>query len=437
MTVGPKKRLNRVSAFVLAAVMLLVGVSPMGTKAETEAARESRLKVESARKLQESYETRRQEAEQLLDEYSQRRNDLASYIVGLDERMGEIVVRLYSMHDEIAKAEEELAVIEDRLTEAETAEQKQYETMKARVRYIYEEGETTILDVLLNAESLSDLLNSLEYVAEIRRYDNSLLERYAELKEETVERRAYLEASVAEMEELVRSAELERSTVEELMILKAAEINVLTGQMGVTEEDLFESLEDISRQEIVIDRLESEEATILAAEAVKKEAAVKAAEAAAAKSKTSSYDPGAVRLVELSDEKDPAKMIWPLPGDHRTYSKYGNRKAPVKGASTFHKGWDIGGELGAPVVAVLAGTVQSTGYNSSGGNFVKLKHDGTLVTVYCHFSAVLVEKGDYIQQGQVIGLVGSTGVSTGPHVHFGVVLDGDYVDPAPYIAGLE
>ena len=130
-------------------------------------------------------------------------------------------------------------------------------------------------------------------------------------------------------------------------------------------------------------------------------------------------------------------MIWPLPGDHRVYSRIGPRIAPTEGASTYHKGWDIGGEFGAPMVAVLAGRVVSTDYNPSGGNVVKIEHQSGFMSAYCHCSEILVSPGEYVQQGQIIARVGSTGVSTGPHLHFGIQINGEYVDPSPYIGYLE
>ena len=149
------------------------------------------------------------------------------------------------------------------------------------------------------------------------------------------------------------------------------------------------------------------------------------------------YDADAINHVVLTDETDIYSMIWPLPGDHRTYSKFGPRKAPLPGASTYHKGWDIGGEFGAPIVSVLAGTVIAATYSSSAGNYVKVEHQDGFVTAYLHMSKILVSVGDHVKQGTKLGLCGSTGVSTGPHLHFGVQINGVYVDPNPYIGHLE
>lgn len=126
-------------------------------------------------------------------------------------------------------------------------------------------------------------------------------------------------------------------------------------------------------------------------------------------------------------------MIWPLPSDHTIYTYYGYRTPPTAGASTFHKGLDIGGPYGASIVTVLSGTVTKTSYNSTSGYYVEVSHGNGVVTRYLHCSKILVSVGQTVMQGDTIALVGSTGVSTGPHLHFSVVINGENVDPYPYL----
>ncbi|MCR5684573.1 MAG: peptidoglycan DD-metalloendopeptidase family protein [Lachnospiraceae bacterium] len=324
--------------------------------------------------------------------------------------------------------------------------------MKARIRYIYENGETSFLDVLLNSANISDVLNQLEYLQDIQAYDNSLLDRYIIAKQEVEDHETLLTASLEELNTLMAQEELERETLSELYDLKAAEIEQLTEQLGIADEYLFTYMSEISSQEVEIGQIiEAEEKRVEEEEKRRKEeeerlrreeeerrlAEQRAAEANRTPTTEKVYDPDAAKYIEQTDETDPYKMIWPLPGDHRTYSKFGYRKAPTKGASTYHQGWDIGGEFGAPIVSVLAGTAIEVSYNSSAGNYVKVEHQKGFVTVYCHLSKQTVNKGDYVRQGQTIGLCGSTGVSTGPHLHFSVKVNDVYVDPDPYIGHLE
>lgn len=126
-------------------------------------------------------------------------------------------------------------------------------------------------------------------------------------------------------------------------------------------------------------------------------------------------------------------MVWPLPSDHNIYTYFGYRKAPIKGASTNHMGLDIGGTKGSKVVSVLAGRVITTSYSSTGGYYVEIDHGNGVVTRYLHNSKILVSEGQYVDQGQAISLVGSTGISTSPHLHFSLIINGTNVDPYPYL----
>ena len=316
---------------------------------------------------------------------------------------------------------------------------------------MYENGEASYIDILLNSGSIADFLNQVEYSQDISRYDNSLLDRYKEAKKEVEDHEALLSASLEELQLMRDSEELQQSTISELYDLKAEEIEALTEKLGVADEYLFEYMSEISNKTAEInDIIEAEQKRIEEEERKRKEEEERRKREEEEKRKkaqesgniskpasTKGYDADAINHVVLTDETNVYKMIWPLPGDHRTYSKFGPRIAPTKGASTYHKGWDIGGEFGAPMVSVLAGKVVAASYNSSAGNFVKIEHQTGFVTVYCHCSKILVSEGDYVKQGQQIALIGSTGVSTGPHLHFAVQKNGEYVDPDPYIGYLE
>ncbi|MBP5159026.1 MAG: M23 family metallopeptidase, partial [Lachnospiraceae bacterium] len=279
------------------------------------------------------------------------------------------------------------------------------------------------------------ILNQVEYMYRITEYDNSLLDRYNEAKQKVIEKENYLEASLIELGSLRDTRQFEQETVKDLMDTKNKEIESFTEKIGITDEMLFTYIDEISDQESEIEEIkERERLRIEEEERKQREREEQAArEDQTRPPSTSGYDASAIDDVVLTDETDPHKFIWPLPGDYRTFSKFGPRKAPLPGATTFHKGWDIGGEFGAPIVSVLAGRVIAATYNSSAGNYVKVDHGNGFCTTYCHMSKILANDGDYVKQGTTLGLVGSTGVSTAPHLHFGVQINGDYVDPAPYM----
>ena len=418
-------------------------------------------KLKAAQEQKAELEKKKKEQEAVIAEFTLEKENIETYIQELDLQLNDITLRIFELKQEIEKTEGELEVTRADLYAAQKREADQYATMKKRIAYMYENGETSYVELLLNSGSVADFLNQVEYMQDITRYDDSLLDRYKEAKEDVEDRKALLEASLEELALMRQSEELEQSTVEELMDLKAQEIDKLLEQLGVADEYLFNYMSEISSKEVEIEgiieaeqkRIEEEERKRKEEEERRKreeEAARKAAEEARRKaleaqesgnlsrpSSTAGYDADAINHVVLTDETDIYKMIWPLPGDHRTYSKFGPRIAPTAGASTYHKGWDIGGEFAAPMVSVLAGTVYAVGYNSSAGNFVKVEHQPGFVSVYCHCSKILVSEGDYVKQGQQIALVGSTGVSTGPHLHFAIQRDGEFIDPDPYIGYLE
>lgn len=124
-----------------------------------------------------------------------------------------------------------------------------------------------------------------------------------------------------------------------------------------------------------------------------------------------------------------------VPSSTRVTSDYGTRVSPMSGASSNHKGIDIGASAGADIIAAADGTVTAASYSSAAGNYVMIDHGGGLYTVYMHASSLLVSPGQTVSAGDVIAKVGSTGISTGSHLHFGVSLNGSYVSPWSYLGG--
>lgn len=128
------------------------------------------------------------------------------------------------------------------------------------------------------------------------------------------------------------------------------------------------------------------------------------------------------------------KFIWPCPSSSRVTSPFGGRSSPTEGASSNHQGMDIGASSGSNIIAAAAGEVIISTYSYSAGNYIMINHGGGVYTVYMHCSQLLASKGDKVTQGQVIAKVGSTGYSTGPHLHFGIRVNGSYVNPANYVS---
>lgn len=411
-------------------------------------------KLAEAEERKAELEKKKQAVAAQIRENEQKKEDLLDYIAELDMQIMALNDEIEDLEGQIVLAEAELETTKEDLSQAQETEAAQYEAMKRRIQYMYENGGEGIWSLLLGATSLSEILNRVEYQKEITEYDKELLVKYTQAKQAVEQHKQLLEAELASLGVLKETAEFNRTTLTQLAADKSAEIEVYLAQLELDAETFADYAEEITREEANIEtikeeerkrieeeerRRKEEEAKRAAEEAERKrkaEAAAAAAKAAAAKAESES---DAKRLaaadnVVVKDEKNPDNMIWPLPGDGRIYAYFGPRVAPTKGASTYHRGLDIGGVYGARIVATLSGKVIEATYNASRGNYVAIDHGGGLVTYYMHCSKLLVSAGDEVLQGSVVALVGSTGISTGPHVHYSVAVNGNYVDPLKYVS---
>ncbi len=429
----------------------LLSGSTVGAIIQFEKTYEEKLKEAEDRKK--ALEEKKAETEQRIKDNELIKENILIYIEELDTQIFEVEEEIERLNGEIATAEESLEETKIKLAEAENQEKAQYEAMKRRIQYMYENGETSVLDLLIGAGNLSDLLNRVEYQKEITEYDNQLLADYTAAKLEVSQQKQMLEVKLDELAVMKETAEFNQETLEALSADKLEELQTYLAAIEMDEDLFSDYAEEIVAAEMDIDeiveeerkrieeeerRRKEEEARRAAEEAERKrkaEEARKAAEEAAAKAEAESDAKRleAINGVTVRDVSNPDDMIWPLPGDGRIYSYFGPRKAPTKGASTYHRGLDIGGVTGASIVSVLSGTVTEAAYNASRGRYVKVDHGNGYCTFYMHCSKLLVSVGDKVRQGDVLGLVGSTGISTGPHLHFSLTINGTYVDPLKYV----
>ena len=435
-----KSRKHRLAAVGTAAVIAVSGVMVKNVNVNFVQASSYEEKLQEAQDKKAELEKKKQETENKIAALEKEKSNIASYIEKLDQQLNEITLSLEQINSDIETTNEELVQTQAALDEAKATEEKQYETMKNRIQYMYENGSTSVFEIFLNSDGISDFLNQMEYQQKITDYDNNLLKRYKETKELIASQEALLAAKLEELGVLKESAEFEQASLEQLVADKNAEIERYTEQIGISDELLFEYMEEITSQEMTIEQIKEEEEKRIA-EALKKaeeekkrlEEEKKKQEAANSQSGSSSSQSSSSNASTGSSTVYASGMIWPLPGDYRVFSGFGYRVAPTAGASTFHKGVDIGGEMVAQIVAVMDGTVAIASYSTTGGNYIRISHGNGLQTSYLHCSKLLVSAGQTVKQGDVIALVGSTGVSTGPHLHFSVSINGTYVDPKDYI----
>lgn len=373
----------------------------------------TRTEVDSAQEEISALEEEKQKVEETLKELESLKSDTAAYVEQLDASLTQLESELESLAGQISGKEEEIAAAQTELEAAKAAEEEQYEAMKLRIRYMYERGETSFLDLLFEAESISQLLNRAEYIAQISAYDREKLTEYVQAKEDIARREASLEAEREELLTLQESTQARQESVETLMAEKMAQLASYDTQIAGAQDEISGYEADIQAQEEKIRAIEEEMRR-------REEEARKKAEEAG-----ETYTP--VSLGNIS-------FIWPCPSSSRITSQFGGRSSPTEGASTDHKGVDIGASTGSDILAAASGTVTISTYSVSAGNYIMIDHGGGVSTVYMHCSSLLVSEGEEVTQGQVIAKVGSTGYSTGPHLHFGVRADGAYVNPLQYVS---
>ena len=278
---------------------------------------------------------------------------------------------------------------------------------------MYERGNTSLLDLVFESGDLAQLMNRVEYIQKISEYDKQKMDEYVATRELVAAHERTLEQEHADLLALEASTEAKQQSVETLLAQKQKELKNFESRIDAAQGQISEYERDIRAQEEMVKKLEAEIKR-------KEEEARKAAEAAG-----KSY-----QTVNLGD----IRFTWPCPASTRITSAFGERESPTAGASTSHQGMDIGAPTGTGIVAAASGTVVIATYSYSAGNYVMLNHGGGVYTVYMHCSQLLVSEGQQVNSGQTIAKVGSTGYSTGPHLHFGIRANGQYVNPARYVS---
>lgn len=284
---------------------------------------------------------------------------------------------------------------------------------ETRIRVMYENGEVTYLDVLLTSESFGDMLSRLEIVSQIMDYDKKVVAEYTAAKEYIEEKKASLEADKTDEEAYKGTLEDKYSTLEaqqEEQKKLLADLNA-NKELKQAEQDKMDEAKAGIQSEI--ERLSRE-----------------AAEAARRAAQQSGGSGGGV-VTPVS-----GSFTWPLPsyGMGCVNSSYGYRTHPISGKRKLHAGTDMAVPKGTTIVAAKSGTVVKSYMSSSYGNYTVIDHGGGVMTAYAHQSKRLVSVGDQVSAGDTIGLVGSTGNSTGNHLHFEVYVNGSTVNPMQYFS---
>lgn len=400
-----KRLLRRIVAMSLIVLLEAGGSLELSAaSAQTGAGTSSSQSLKEAQDEKAELEKALKNAQDTIADLKESKGDIEDKVAELNRQLIDISARITQLENQLTAKSEDIVNTQEELEEAKQVEAKQYEDMKTRIQFMYENGQDSYLEVLLSSRNISEFLNSAEYITQIQSYDRQKLTEYQDTVENISNLEVQLEQEYADLEDLKATVERDKATVASMMRQKESELAGITDDIADAQSEADYYAAEIQAQEELI-------------------AAIKRAEAekAAAGIVDNPYSGGA--------------FVWPCPSSTRVTSDYGSRVSPTSGASSNHKGIDIGAAGGADIVAAADGTVKAASYSSAAGNYVMIDHGGGLYTVYMHASALLVSPGQTVAAGQVIAKVGSTGISTGNHLHFGVSLNGSYVSPWGYLGG--
>ena len=339
------------------------------------------------------------ETQKKAEELETQKKDAEKEKQSLEKQLESIVSEMEGTKTKIEEKETEISAKEEELIQAKVDENDQYESMKKRIKYMYENGNAQFVEILCESKNIGEFLNNAEYITTISEYDRNMLVEFQAVVKDVEEQEAALQAEYDELETMQNDLITKQDNVTELMESKDAEIEQISSDLGDTK-----------------DKLSELQAAAAAAERKQQE-------------KNSGYSNNAGASVITGN----GTFTHPCPGYTYISSEFGYREQPIAGASTNHKGMDFAAPAGTPIYAAASGTVTSASYSGNAGNMIVINHGNGLQTYYMHCNSMYVRAGQTVSKGQNIGAVGSTGNSSGPHLHFQVMQNGTPVNPRNYL----
>ncbi len=403
-----RKRNKKIACVILCASLGLPCMlpGPFVQAVTSESIREKEREIEKAKEQVSGLKSDLTDVEKLKKELEQSKNDLTAYVQQLDGQLADIQDKIAQYNTMITEKEEEIVETARDLDEAQARQEQQYEAMKKRIQFMYERSDSFYMETLFGSNSIAGIVNRADYIEALSRYDRDKLDEYVETRQYVELCKEDLETEKQLLDEAKEAVEREEANVNTLIGEKEAQIVSVSGDIANKEAAIKEYEAMIAQENAEIAALEK---------AVAEEKARLEAENAQARV----YNGG--------------MFAWPCPGYKRISDEYGNRMHPILGVQKFHNGLDMAAPSGTPILAAYDGDVVAAAYSSSMGNYIMINHGSGLYTIYMHCSALHVSKGQTVSKGQNIAAVGSTGRSTGPHLHFSVRLNGSYTSPWNYL----
>lgn len=420
-----KRQFKRVISTVLI-ILLLVSYAGITTGSGIKVYGDTTTDLNNAKDKQEEINGKIEDTKKELEELQQQSTNTRNYIQQLDAKMTALDNSLYQLNNQIEDKQNQIEDAEVNLEQAEIDADLQYEAMKLRIKFMYERKDDSYLEILLSASSLADLLNRADYIAEISQYDREKLQEYQDTINYIAQTKQELENDYAELDVMRVSLEEQKASLELVQQAKQTELASLNQQTSQAETTKAQLEAELAEQE-------NEILDLIAKKAAEEEAAKRAEE----EKNNNSNHTGSDNNQNGNDNNSSGTVsssgfIWPTISKRIT-SHFGD----MEDRTSPHKGLDIGavkpGVSGDPIYAAASGTVIIAQYSDSAGNYITIDHGNGLNTVYMHCSVLKVSVGDKVTQGQTIGLMGTTGNSTGVHLHFAVIKGGAYVNPLSYL----
>lgn len=386
----------------------------------------------------------------------QQKASTQSEIQELDRQLASVQAEITQLNTKIQETTANLNKSQQELKEAIATREAHYNTLKKRIRVMYEYGNSGYLEALLSSDNFSDFITRLEYTNKLVEYDNKVLKDYTH-SEEVI---ATNVKTIAKDKKQIEDMKAEQAKKQQILDNNIARKNQIVKQLDSNQSTYEAQIADLQQQDAnvqaLIQKAEAEaKAREAAAAKAKADAAAKAkaaAQAAKAKSssssrtksstrsKSSSYNTGSSNTSGGSSSatvysSNGKHYQYPIPAynGYKPNSGYGYRSSPIAGGTEFHTGVDLKATLNTDVIAAESGTVIYAGWRGGYGKCVIIDHGGGYSTLYAHNNVLKVSVGQSVQRGQVIAGAGTTGYSTGVHSHFEVRINGQHTNPTGYI----
>lgn len=350
--------------------------------------------LDDLREKQEQIEQKIKQQKQRLEQVKKQQKTVLTELDQIERELEATKEDLENVQDELIKTEQKLQITKEELEEAQKKADEQFKSMKERLKIMYKKGPVDYLDVIMGSKSFTDLVTRIEILKRIIDYDRNLLNELRKNRDLVAEKKASLEEQKAQIAAVKQEISSKKRKIEARAAARESLLERLVRDKKAYERALDE-------QEKALEELNRKIAEIQAR--------------------------------QKKGYMGTAKFVWPTPGYTRITSPYGWRIHPILKTKRMHTGIDIAAPMGSKIVAATHGDVIYAGWLSGYGNTVILDHGGGISTMYAHASKLLVRAGQKVKQGDTIAKVGSTGLSTGPHLHFEVRENGKHTNPLKWL----